>query len=237
MAGKQIVWDKTSERLYHTGVDRVVLFPTDITTGNYTLGVGWNGVTKISASPDGGDTTQVYANNGVYLNLVAKENFKGSISAYTYPKEWEMCDGSAPIYAKTTSDEHATFTALKGIRATGQQRCPFGLAYRTLIGNDTKGTDYGYELHLVYNATAGVSSQDYQTVNDSPEALEFSWDFSTLPVDVPGAKPSAHLVISSVECPADKLKQIETILYGTDSTDPRMPLPGELITLLGGVGG
>lgn len=230
MAGKQIVWDKTSERLYRTGVDRVVLFPQKTTDGTYDIGVGWNGVTKISESPDGGDTTAIYANNNLYLNLVAKENFKGSITAYTYPKEWEQCDGSASI--PTTGGK-----PIGGLRITGQQRTPFGLAYRTLIGNDTKGTDFGYEIHLVYNATAGVSSQDYQTVNDSPEALELSWDFSTLPIDVPGAKPSAHLVISSLTADPTKLKALETKLYGTESADPALPLPQEVITLLGGAGG
>ena len=229
--GKQIVWDKTSERLYRTGVDRVVLFP-QTTGGTYGQGVGWNGVTKISESPDGGDTTTIYANNGVYLNLVAKENFKGSITAYTYPKEWEACDGSASVLSSASGA-----TPVKGLRVTGQTRTPFGLAYRTLIGNDTAGTEYGYELHLVYNATAGVSSQDFQTVNDSPEALELSWDFSTLPVDVPGAKPSAHLVISSLTAEADKLKKLEAKLYGSESTDPALPSPQEVITLLGGVGG
>ena len=231
MAGNQIVWDKTSERLYRTGVDRVVLFP-QTTGGTYGQGVGWNGVTKISESPDGGDTTTIYANNGVYLNLVAKENFKGSITAYTYPKEWEACDGSASVLSSASGA-----TPVKGLRVTGQTRTPFGLAYRTLIGNDTAGTEYGYELHLVYNATAGVSSQDFQTVNDSPEALELSWDFSTLPVDVPGAKPSAHLVISSLTAEADKLKKLETKLYGSDSIAPALPLPGEVISILGGVGG
>lgn len=229
MVSKQIVWDKTSERLYRTGVDRVVLFP-QTAGGIYGEGVGWNGVTKISESPDGGDTTAIYANNGIYLNLVAKENFKGSISAYTYPKEWEACDGSTSILASGS-------TPVKGLRVTGQTRTPFGLAYRTLIGNDTAGTEHGYEIHLVYNATAGVSSQDYQTVNDSPEALELSWDFSTLPIDVPGAKPSAHLVISSLTAEADKLKQLETKLYGSDSVAPALPSPQEVITLLGGVGG
>ena len=126
---------------------------------------------------------------------------------------------------------------VKGLRVTGQTRTPFGLAYRTLIGNDTAGTEYGYELHLVYNATAGVSSLDYQTVNDSPEALELSWDFSTLPVDVPGAKPSAHLVISSLTAEPSKLKAIETKLYGTDSAAPTLPSPAEVIATLGGVGG
>lgn len=230
MASKQIVWDKTSERLYRTGVDRVVLFPQKTTDGTYDIGVGWNGVTKISESPDGGDTTAIYANNNLYLNLVAKENFKGSITAYTYPKEWEQCDGSASIPT-------AGAKPIGGLRITGQQRTPFGLAYRTLIGNDTKGTDFGYEIHLVYNATAGVSSQDYQTVNDSPEALELSWDFSTLPIDVPGAKPSAHLVISSLTADPTKLKALETKLYGTESADPALPLPQEVITLLGGAGG
>ena len=229
MAGKQIVWDKTSERLYRTGVDRVVLFP-QTTSGTYGQGVGWNGVTKISESPDGGDTTTIYANNNIYLNLVAKENFKGSITAYTYPKEWEACDGSASVIASGA-------TPVQGLRITGQSRTPFGLAYRTLIGNDTAGTDHGYEIHLVYNATAGVSSQDYQTVNDSPEALELSWDFSTLPVDVPGAKPSAHLVISSLTADATKLRQLETKLYGSETVAPALPTPAEVITLLGGAGG
>lgn len=231
MAGKQIVWDKTSERLYRTGVDRVVLFP-QTTGGAYGQGVGWNGVTKISESPDGGDTTTIYANNNIYLNLVAKENFKGSITAYTYPKEWEACDGSASV--QTSGDGP---TPVNGLRVTGQTRTPFGLAYRTLIGNDTAGTDHGYEIHLVYNATAGVSSLDYQTVNDSPEALELSWDFSTLPVDVPGAKPSAHLVISSLTADPTKLKALETKLYGSESTAAALPLPSEVITILGGVGG
>ena len=229
MVSKQIVWDKTSERLYRTGVDRVVLFP-QITGGAYGEGVGWNGVTKISESPDGGDTTTIYANNNIYLNLVAKENFKGSITAYTYPKEWEACDGSTSILSSGA-------TPVKGLRVTGQTRTPFGLAYRTLIGNDTAGTEHGYEIHLVYNATAGVSSQDYQTVNDSPEALELSWDFSTLPVDVPGAKPSAHLVISSLTADSDKLKKLETKLYGTEGTAAALPSPQEVIALLGGVGG
>ena len=228
---KQIVWDKTSERLYRTGVDRVVLFP-QTTGGAYGEGVGWNGVTKISESPDGGDTTTIYANNGVYLNLVAKENFKGSITAYTYPKEWEACDGSASILSS-----NGGATPVKGLRVTGQTRTPFGLAYRTLIGNDTAGTEYGYEIHLVYNATAGVSSLDYQTVNDSPEALELSWDFSTLPVDVPGAKPSAHLVVSSLTAEPSKLKALETKLYGTDSAAPKLPTPAEVIATLGGAGG
>ena len=231
MAGKQIVWDKSSERLYRTGVDRVVLFP-QTTGGVYGEGVGWNGVTKISESPDGGDTTTIYANNNIYLNLVAKENFKGSITAYTYPKEWEKCDGSASVLASGSGAN-----GVKGLRVTGQTRTPFGLAYRTLIGNDTAGTEYGYEIHLVYNATAGVSSQDFQTVNDSPEALELSWDFSTLPVDVPGAKPSAHLVISSLTAEADKLKKLEAKLYGSESTAPALPSPQEVIALLGGVGG
>ena len=229
--GKQIVWDKTSERLYRTGVDRVVLFP-QTAGGIYGEGVGWNGVTKISESPDGGDTTAIYANNGIYLNLVAKENFKGSITAYTYPKEWEACDGSASVLSSASGA-----TPVKGLRVTGQTRTPFGLAYRTLIGNDTAGTEYGYEIHLVYNATAGVSSQDFQTVNDSPEALELSWDFSTLPVDVPGAKPSAHLVISSLTADSDKLKKLETKLYGTEGTAAALPSPQEVIALLGGIGG
>ena len=231
MVSKQIVWDKSSERLYRTGVDRVVLFP-QTAGGIYGEGVGWNGVTKISESPDGGDTTAIYANNGIYLNLVAKENFKGSITAYTYPKEWEACDGSASVLSSASGA-----TPVKGLRVTGQTRTPFGLAYRTLIGNDTAGIEHGYEIHLVYNATAGVSSLDYQTVNDSPEALELSWDFSTLPVDVPGAKPSAHLVVSSLTAEPSQLKALETKLYGTEGTAAALPSPQEVIALLGGIGG
>lgn len=227
---KAIVWDETSKRLYETGVDRTVLYVQDPKSGVYGDGVGWNGVTKISESPDGGDVTAKYANNGIYLNLVAKENFKGSISAYTHPREWEACDGSAAILG-------AGGTAVKGLRVTGQSRVPFGLAYRTLIGNDTAGTDYGYEIHLVYNATAGVTSRDHETVNDSPDAIEFSWDFSTLPVDVPGAKPSAHLIVSSLDTDPEILKTLENTLYGTESKAPKLPSPAELITILGGIGG
>lgn len=227
---KAITWDESSKRLYETGVDRTVLYVQDAKTGAYGVGVGWNGVTKISESPDGGDVTAKYANNGIYLNLVAKENFKGSISAYTHPREWEACDGSAAILGSTGK-------AVKGLRVTGQTRAPFGLSYRTLIGNDTSGTDYGYEIHLVYNATAGVTSRDHETVNDSPDAIEFSWDFSTLPVDVPGAKPSAHLIISSLDTEPSVLKTLENTLYGTESNAPKLPSPAELITILGGIGG
>lgn len=227
---KAITWDESSKRLYETGVDRTVLYVQDTKTGAYGDGVGWNGVTKISESPDGGDVTAKYANNGIYLNLVAKENFKGSISAYTHPREWEACDGSAAILG-------AGGSAIKGLRVTGQTRAPFGLSYRTLIGNDTSGTDYGYEIHLVYNATAGVTSRDHETVNDSPDAIEFSWDFSTLPVDVPGAKPSAHLIISSLDTEPAILKTLENTLYGTESKAPKLPTPAELITILGGIGG
>jgi len=227
---KAIIWDEASKRLYETGVDRTVLYVQDTKTGVYGEGVGWNGVTKISESPDGGDITAKYANNGIYLNLVAKENFKGSISAYTHPREWEACDGSAAILGGNGS-------AVKGLRVTGQTRAPFGLSYRTLIGNDTAGTDYGYEIHLVYNATAGVTSRDHETVNDSPDAIEFSWDFSTLPVDVPGAKPSAHLIVSSLDTDPEILKTLENTLYGTESKAPKLPSPAELITILGGIGG
>lgn len=220
-----IKWDQVGERLYESGVEQCALYPQS-TTGDYNNGVGWNGVTKIAENPDGAGVTPIHANNRTYGNLVEKENFKGSISAYTYPDEWEMCDGSA---TPKGSDQRP----ITGVYVKQQTRTPFGLAFKTLIGNDTQGLDLGYKLHLVYNAIASPSSRDNTSINDSPEALEMSWDFSTVPVDVPGMKPSAHIIIDSRTTNSDKLKKFEKVLYGSDEADPRLPLPKEVFTMLG----
>ena len=222
----RLVWDADSKRLFETGVDRVVLYPKNIKTVGYANGEAWNGATKISEAPEGGETTPKYASNNVYLNLVSKEIFKGSISAFTYPDSFAECDGSA--YVTGVGDTPI------GVKITGQNRRPFGLAYRTLLGNDTAGTDFGYVIHLVYNATASVSSRDYETVNDTPEAIEFSWDFTTTPVPVAGYKPSSHLMIDSTKTKPQALKAIEDLLYGTDATgEPTLPTPEEVFTILG----
>lgn len=216
----KLLWDQTGQKTYHTGVDRGVLYPVS-STGAYEKGVAWNGLTKVSESPDGGDATAKYANNGQYLNLVAKESFKGSISAYTYPDEFASCLGETDI--------------IEGVKLTAQNRKPFGFTYRTFVGNDTQATDYGYRINLVYNATAGVASKDFETINDSPDAIEFSWDFTTTPVDtgVANTRSMAHIVIDSTKLDTAKLKKIEDTLYGTDSTEAKLPTPKELMVLLG----
>lgn len=217
----KLMWDTTGNRLYETGVDRGVLFPINGKTGAYEKGVAWNGLTKVSESPDGGDTTAKYANNNKYLNLIAKENFKGSISAYTYPDEFAECLGEKSVVA--------------GVTFTAQSRKSFGFAYRTLVGNDTNSTAHGYKINLVYNALAGVSSRDFETVNDSPDAIEFSWDFDTTPVEAgkEGFESMAHIVIDSTKTDAASLKKIEDAIYGTDSEEPKLPTPKELLVLLG----
>ena len=229
-----IVWDAESERLFEAGLDRGVLYPKKLQAKGYDNGVGWNGMTKVDESPEGGETTTKYANNGSYLNLVSREKFKGAISAYTYPPEWRQCDGS-----DTASVVKAGGTTEKvpGLLVTSQTRRGFGLSYRTLIGNDTEQTDYGYLLHLVYNATAGVSSKSRETINENLDAAEFSWNFDTTPADVPGMKPTAHLIISSLEADTTRLAKLETILYGTESAEPRLPDPAEVIAILGGTAG
>lgn len=225
----KLTWDNDGQRLYETGVDRAVLFPRSTTNGQYERGVAWNGLTKVSESPDGGDTTEKYANNNTYLQLVARERFKGTISAFMYPEEWAECDGSA---APKNGN-----TPISGIRVSGQTRKPFGLVYRTLIGNDTSGTDYGYQLHFVYAATASVSSRDYETVNDSPDAIEFSWSFSTTPVQIPNMRPSAYIAIDSTKCDKTKLGRLEELIYGSTQADARLPMPEEIFAIIGGRAG
>ena len=221
-----ITWDGVGQRFYETGLEQGALYVVGA-DNQYGKGVGWNGLIKVSESPDGADVTPIFANNKTYLNMVAKENFKGSISAYTYPDEWEACDGSA-------APKGSNSAPIKGVRVRQQTRSTFGLVYKTLIGNDTQGTDAGYVLHLVYGATASPSSKDNNTVNDSPEALELSWDFSTVPVNIPGMKPAAHIELDSRDIPKEKLTKLEEVLYGSASTEPKLPLPTEVFAIIGG---
>ncbi len=217
MSGKRLVWDQTGDRLYETGVDRGVLYPQ--ASGAYPKGTAWNGLSKVSESPSGADATAVYANNKKYLNLIADEQFGGTINAYTYPDEFKKCNGEEEI--------------VEGVTVGQQIRQAFGFSYRTLIGNDEEGTAHGYKIHLVYGATAAPSSADRSSVNESPEALEMSWEFSTVPVEVEGMKkPTAHLIIDSLKTDAAALKAIEDVLYGSEQADARLPLPGEVISLM-----
>ena len=208
-------WDATGERYYETGIDHVALYPVNA-SGQYTPGVAWNGVTAITESPEGAEPTPLYADNIKYLNLISNEDFKASIEAYTYPDEFAQCDGSADL---------AT-----GVKIGQQPRKQFGLSYRTKRGND-QSSDYGYLLHLVYGCLAAPSEKGYQTVNDSPEAIAFSWELSTTPVNVTGAKPTAILTIDSTKVDASDLSDLEEILYGTTTTAARLPLPDEVKTI------
>lgn len=219
----KLVWDKTGERLYETGVDRGVLYP--IASGAYSKGVAWNGLTGVTESPSGAEATALYADNIKYLNLLSTEEFGATIEAYTYPDEFAECDGSASL---TT-----------GVSIGQQPRKVFGFSYRTVLGSDSEGSAHGYKIHLIYGATAAPSEKAYATVNDSPEAITFSWEVSTTPVNVTGFKPTASIVIDSTKCDAAKLKAFEDILYGTDAAteggtgvDARLPLPDEVKTLL-----
>ena len=216
----KLAWDQTGERLYETGVDRGVVYPQD-SKGEYPIGAAWNGLTNVTLSPSGAEATPLYANNHKYLNLMSVEELGGTIEAYTYPDEFAECDGSAEV---------AT-----GVFIGQQKRKAFGFSYRTLIGNDTEGTAYGYKLHLVYGALAAPSEQDNATVNDSPEAKTMSWEFSTTPVEVADFEPTASLEIDSTKVDADKLAELEVILYGSKDgstpTEARLPLPNEVAAL------
>ena len=221
----KITWDKTGERLYETGVDHGVLYLLQ-NNGTYDKGVAWNGLTAVTESPSGAEPNPLYADNIKYLNLLSTEEFGATIEAYTYPDEFAECDGSASL--------------ADGVMAGQQKRKTFGLCYRTVIGNDIDGNDHGYKLHFIYGALAAPSEKAYNTINDSPEAITFSWEISTTPVEVAGFKPMASVTIDSTKADPEKLTALELILYGKDPTapdgqdgvDPRMPLPGELITLM-----
>lgn len=213
----KLVWDKVGERLYETGVRKVVLYPMS-DAGTYPKGVAWNGVTGVTESPSGADFTALYANDTKYLNLMSAEEYGSTIEAYTYPDEFAECDGSASI--------------VPGVTIGQQKRKAFGLCYRTALGNDTLGSEYGYKLHLVYGCQASPSQRDYSTINDNPDAMAMSWEVSTTPVDVANHKPTAHLEIDSTKVNAAKLAALEDILYGKDESEARMPLPDEIATLM-----
>lgn len=214
----KIVWDETGKRFYETGVNQGVLYLRD-TNGAYINGVAWNGLTSVTESPSGAEATPLYADDTKYLNLMSAEEFGASIEAYTYPDEFAECDGSAEI--------------ANGVVIGQQSRKTFGLCYRTALGNDVDGNSHGYKIHLIYGATASPSEKGYTTINDSPEAITFSWELTTTPVNVTGHKPTASIVIDSTKATAGKLKALEDILYGTDDVQPRMPLPDEIVTLMG----
>lgn len=221
----KIKWDETGKRYYETGVDHGVLYPIG-SNGKYDKGVAWNGLISVTEAPSGAEPNNLYADNIKYLVLVGTEDFGYTIEAYTYPDEWAACDGSAE--------------PVPGMSIGQQARKVFGLVHRTKLGNDTDGQDHGYKLHLLYGGLASPSERGYQTVNDSPEAITFSWEVTTTPVDVPGFKPTACVIIDSTKVDGEKLAALEEILYGkdpaaeggTDGTEPRLPLPAEVIELL-----
>ena len=213
----KLVWDKTGERLYETGVKQGVLYPID-NKGAYPKGVAWNGLTNVTESPSGAEATALYADDIKYLNLISTEEFGGTIEAYTYPDEFAECDGSASL---------AT-----GVYIGQQPRKTFGLCYRTTVGNDVDNNNYGYKLHLVYGALASPSEKAYATINDNPEAITFSWEFSTTPVNVTGFKPTACITIDSTKVDPQKLAALEAILYGDDEAEARLPLPDEVAQII-----
>jgi hypothetical protein len=214
----KILWDQVGERVYETGVDQGVLYIPD--AGVYDEGYAWNGLSAVTEQPSGAEATPVYADNIKYLNLLSAEEFGGTIEAYTYPEEFAQCDGTAQPQ--------------NGVFVGQQNRKVFGLSYRTKLGNDVDGQDHGYKLHLVYGALAAPSEKAFNTVNDAPEALAFSWTFSTTPVPVTGLKPSAILTIDSTQVNPANLAALEDALYGTAGTSPRLPLPDEVITMFAG---
>lgn len=218
----KLVWDKTGERTYETGVDHGVLYQVD-ETGNYIGGVAWNGLTTVTESPSGAEAQKQYADNMNYLTLYSAEEFGATVEAMTYPVEFEQNDGSA--------------SPVKGLRIGQQERKPFGICYRSKKGNDLVGDDYGYKLHLIYGCRAAPSERGYTTINDSPEPISFSWEVTTTPVSTTeDLKPTSLITVDSTDFKTEqeklKLKALEDALYGTESEEPHMPLPGEVIALL-----
>lgn len=214
----KLVWDKSGEHLFETGVDHGVLYP-QAADGSYPKGVAWNGLTSVSESPSGAEANALWADNIKYLNLYSAEEFGATVEAYTYPDEFAVLDGSAEI--------------APGVLVGQQNRAAFGLSYRTVLGNDIKGNAYGYKLHLIYGAQASPSEKSYETINDSPDAITFSWELNTTPVDVPNLKPTASLVIDSTKVDATKLAALEEILYGSETAEARLPLPAEVAQIMG----
>lgn len=214
-------WDKVGERTFETGTDHGVLYPQNA-QGSYDDGVAWNGLTGVTETPSGAEPNKQYADNQVYLNLLSAEEFGGTIEAFTYPDEFGQCDGTAEL--------------APGVMVGQQGRRPFGFSWRTLIGNDVLGADFGYKLHLAYNCLAKPSEKANATINESPEAVALSWEFSSTKVAVnrPGIKPTAHLVIDSTKVNATALANLEALLYGTEGQDPRLPTPDEVYALFAG---
>ena len=212
----KLVWDTTGERYYETGVKNGVLYVQS--AGTYPKGVAWNGLTAITESPSGAEATPLYADDIKYLNLMSNEEFGATIEAYTYPDEFMVCDGSASL--------------VEGVMLGQQTRSTFGLCYRTSLGNDTEGVDHGYKLHLIYGCLASPSEKAYSTINDSPEAITFSWEVSTTPVEVTGHKPTSCITIDSTKVDPGKLAALEKVLYGDTEVDPRLPLPDEIASII-----
>lgn len=217
----KLVWDKAGEHIYETGVSKGVLYVMSNTPGTYEKGVAWNGLSSVSESPTGAEVSAIYADNIKYLNLMSREEFEGSIEAYTYPDEFMACDGSA-------SPEDA-----KGFVVGQQDRKTFAFCYQTKVGTDLN-PEAGYKIHIIYGALASPSERSYETVNDSPEAMTFSWDITTTPVAVTGFKPTAHVELDSTKIDKTKLEKIEAKLYGTDepSGEPTLLMPDEIINML-----
>ena len=216
----KIVWDEAGKRFYETGVKKGVLYLQN--EGVYNKGVAWNGLTAVTESPSGAEPTPLYADDTKYLTLMSAEEFGATIEAYTYPEEFEQCDGSAEI--------------AKGVTIGQQARATFGLSYVTTLGNDLKNNEYGYKLHIIYGCLASPSEKSYATINDSPEAITFSWEVSTTPVAVEGFKPTATVVIDSTKVDSAKLAALEEKLYGSASEEATLPLPDEIAALIGTAG-
>ena len=214
----KLTWDDTGKKIFETGVDRGVVYPMS-STGTYDNGEAWNGLTAVNESPSGAEATKLWANNGQYGELRSEEEFGFTIEAYTYPDGFAACNGEKEL--------------VEGVSVAQQTRQKFGFSYRSLLGNDVQGTDYGYLLHLVYGATANPSEKSRATVNDSPEAQTMSWECSTTPVAVPDMKPTAHIIINSTKVDPDCLEALEKKLYGDESAGTAtLPLPAEVKTLM-----
>lgn len=216
----KLVWDAVGDRIYETGVRQGVLYP--MSNGTYPKGVAWNGLTAITESPSGAEPTPLYADDIKYLNLLSAEEFAATVEAYTYPDEFAECDGSA--------------TLADGVTIGQQSRKTFGLCYRTVLGNDTENDNHGYKLHIIYGAMAAPSEKAYESINDSPEAITFSWELSTTPVNVTGFKPTASITIDSTKVAEGKMAALEKVLYGDTDTEARLPLPDEIKTIMGAAG-
>lgn len=213
----RLTWDNTGERLFETGVKNGVLYPIQA-GGKYTKGVAWNGLISVTESPSGAEATALYADDIKYVNLLSNEEFGATIEAYTYPDEFAECDGSG--------------TLAEGVLLGQQKRKVFGLCYRTTIGNDVDGNDHGYKLHLVYGCLAAPSEKAYSTINDNPDAITFSWEVTTTPVNVTGFKPTSQITLDSTKVAKEKMTAIEALLYGSEEKEPSLPLPDELAAVL-----